>query len=1591
MGVFGSIGKMAARAVELEVKLPGLLRGFTRPLVRPLRIIKQWLHTSRDGKVHLFRNIGRGWKASSTRRWNNFKKFIRSPFKSTGRAIKNLAIGLAVSYAANKVLKTLMGGDGSNGNVKNSAPSFDAPQITPAANQTIDPSIHANDSSRSGDIKKSNAVAKVDLDTKIASAKAELYANRKQAYQIGTHVDRVPDKVESIYAKGNTTNDRLDAIIKLLNKGNEIQNESRRLQSQLLKIEEQKIKSELEKSSELYRNLMKVQAQQNSANSDSIRTAVQKSATTTSSAIKAQTSEYKRIAMESKKSSVMKWLLFGSMLYGINSLVKSFGGFTKLWGEASDRTGSFLQNIGESIGLIKDDMDSAVKAGTETYKPGDEPKDDDKDDLDSNKSFKDKFFNSIDDLKEKRRQYKEEKERKERLQNAIDKTSDKIEQRSDSNLGKTGADSGLAATMAAQVANHYTPSNRIKRAEKNLKKAQSNLDKLRGEYNASSSNLNKAKARLDRGKKLLDNATRNYNANPTARNKKLLDKATELYNRGTAEVNAATKSHNKLGKAFNKAEKLASKASNKYFSALGTQESIANKIQAVKNAGQSVGTKIAESKLGKATSSIASAVKNSAVAKVAGKVTDKLKINLLGKLMKTLGVKLAAKAGGKLIPGLGIGIGAISAVKRMMRGDWIGAFGDISSTAIAQAGYLGTILFPGVATAAGIAASAGIDALVAMHDRKLAEKAIDEGDIKTLVGLGFEWGDLAAIVYGLEGDPEYEGLPANNPLRQALDKYFPTIMSIIKSGGNWTAVLGTAAQLRDCKIKNEFNKKYSTIDDLLKLGLNWVEIAEVVNATPDGHPLRTEFAKALSMNPGLLDHIMRHNSRINNVSITMANIMKKRPDTSAIKKEFIRRYGDLDSFIDSESKIKNSWSSKALKWMGNTANSLGKAIGQTAKKSADLVRGGLKGIKNLQNDIWADVAGIFGGGKSAKKAKEERLAKAKRYEVMAKMADEEGILLSEGGKERGSIDFEEYYKLNKDKVDALVKESPDKKSVWDKIKSGAKWAGKGAINVTKKGIRLLDDYAIPSISMIDLVTKGELHANKSARHLINGAKSLGKGAITVGKAVNEGVETVGKAVGEGAVSGYEASKDAANYVYNKAYYGTSAGATGENTALEGFDPSNVATYAEGTKSHPGGPAIVGDGGKNEVIITPDNKAVITPDEPTLIDLPKGSKVIPEVSPMKFDTPKITKSSRIRGYINGTDDPYKVKSGDVPELLARPEEDETPLEDAVTQIPSMSDRDKRILAAFHWMKANTDLQDHQIAGVIGVMLAESNMDPQAYMKAEKYGTAMHKGIKFLPKGYGAGICQWTSPNSSDTRKADILNYINKTFNKDYTEIEQSSLGEQLAAFKYEIKTKRPKTYRDLKNSESLWDATKIMLSGYENGGDGKYATEEQLNKYTWANGYKGLMETRTKLANDALKVATGHTLDEGEIANQLSEIKSIDYSNDNKSNIDFDFNDIGGSISKLFSSIANDEVFKIMNRSAEPKLTSTQSTAKIKSSLVEKINDKVPESLKRNSEEKKESNPNFQFVAPNITGGAVNTTNITNNYFSVDESKLAEKS
>lgn len=87
----------------------------------------------------------------------------------------------------------------------------------------------------------------------------------------------------------------------------------------------------------------------------------------------------------------------------------------------------------------------------------------------------------------------------------------------------------------------------------------------------------------------------------------------------------------------------------------------------------------------------------------------------------------------------------------------------------------------------------------------------------------------------------------------------------------------------------------------------------------------------------------------------------------------------------------------------------------------------------------------------------------------------------------------------------------------------------------------------------------------------------------------------------------------------------------------------IPKYAKGTKDHPGGLAIVGDGGRQEVVSYGGNM-FLTPDTPTLIDMPKGAEVFPDAD--KF----IASNADLAGAIQQiSDTPQVIVNNDYSDL------------------------------------------------------------------------------------------------------------------------------------------------------------------------------------------------------------------------------------------------------------------------------------------------------------------------------------------------------
>ncbi len=194
------------------------------------------------------------------------------------------------------------------------------------------------------------------------------------------------------------------------------------------------------------------------------------------------------------------------------------------------------------------------------------------------------------------------------------------------------------------------------------------------------------------------------------------------------------------------------------------------------------------------------------------------------------------------------------------------------------------------------------------------------------------------------------------------------------------------------------------------------------------------------------------------------------------------------------------------------------------------------------------------------------------------------------------------------------------------------------------------------------------------------------------------------------------------------------------------------------------------------------------------------------------------------------------------------------------------------------------------GVAGVIYAESGINPKAYNSSEhKDGYAYKdkhapnaKKVTYNGKeyyldqasmmawGYGKGIAQW-----SWTRNFKFRDWYNggadgqktsgiPTMDENAMNITGTTLTTQLAYFWHETQSSGRKGFREKMASiqhvsdgggtselnrafeENIIIGVDAALRGYENGGPG-FASEKFIDKYTWAGGYKGSMQTRVNYA------------------------------------------------------------------------------------------------------------------------------------------------
>lgn len=1105
-----------------------MIEGPIRQVARPILSLRWLFRANRKGRVNIFKNIARRMKLRVKVFSKQAKNFVRHPLKSTKGWIRNAVGGLAMGMAATYALKTLFGGSGNSKPSGSNAPQFNAnpPNLTSGSNGAPPGGMNATKTAGLIDkVTKNNA--KAETANKIAEAKAELTAATKAANSAKPFVSKVPSKLKEIHARGKSSDEKLDTVIELLNQGNQIQNENRRSNEEQLKRQEQDIKNRLYKSSELYRNLTKLQAQQNSANADAIKVGLAENGDKVSKAVASQTSAYQSQVKEAKKSSLLKWILFGGIALGVSSIAKNLGGVGELLSSGFDLMSKGFHSIGNMLGLLHDDntdMANGETSETATGKDKSEGEDYSKDD-------------------------------KAKDDSSIKSTLDQNEKLSD----KLGTSSGKASAVATASYAGKKVGGKALKATKAINSLAKNSSTLKAEKALNKSKVTEQKAAVKQAKEALSAAKKSGDKKSIREARKALKsaksdlKAAKKLSKSATIKSAAGSTANKVKSLVTSAGSAMKDTAVDMAKDAGIDKGIEKVKGGFKKVGSKVGAKVVRSRLGKY-------------------VTDRL--------VRILGAKIAAKAGGRLIPGIGIGIGVLAAGKRIMRGDWLGAFGEIASTTAAQLGELGIVASGGMATAAGIAASFAIDSLVLMHDQRLATEYAEKGDIKNLLSMGFEPADIAEMIYNAvdeSGNPA--PLNKNHPLRKNFESKYKTVVSIASGKDIVPAIILAQGILdHDAPLYKDYEKNYNSVQKLLDRHLSWTDIAEIVESADPNGPLFRDFMKYYDV---AVPAIMRTDSRTNDNALVLGKIAQK--STGDFRKKFETQYGNPKEFLNKHDKIKKSPLSKVLRGFKWGSDKLKKGLSWASKALSAPFEWAWDGLKGIAEDT-ADRLGItklFGG--------KTRVEKEKRKNAIDTVARENGLVVSEKG-EPGTVSPQQFESEYKTQIAEQLKKEKNPQDYYSKLGNAGRNIGK-------------------------VIGKGYIAGHKIKNAIGSGIQSAWGGLKSFGGSALEGIKNVGGSIVDGAESAW-------NWFAGYAEGTKDPGVPYSGSFRVGEAPDKSSKYRNGSTAQ----------GKSEELHYSDGTIGITPGnkkDGVITHLDKGEKVKPTVRPkLKWATKIANKLGRI---------------------------------------------------------------------------------------------------------------------------------------------------------------------------------------------------------------------------------------------------------------------------------------------------------------------------------------------------------------------------
>jgi SLT domain-containing protein/phage-related protein/uncharacterized protein YoxC len=188
-------------------------------------------------------------------------------------------------------------------------------------------------------------------------------------------------------------------------------------------------------------------------------------------------------------------------------------------------------------------------------------------------------------------------------------------------------------------------------------------------------------------------------------------------------------------------------------------------------------------------------------------------------------------------------------------------------------------------------------------------------------------------------------------------------------------------------------------------------------------------------------------------------------------------------------------------------------------------------------------------------------------------------------------------------------------AIWNTLRGGLSGLISRIVSGVKSAWTTAKNHTVNMFNSIKSAVTERFDAIVKAAKELPG--KIGTGIKNMAHKASGGVKHLANALVGGLAQGINGVTGGINWVLDK---------IGVKTRIPKWEPPK---YAKGTSFHPGGPAIVGDGGGPELIRTPSGQIGLSPARSTLVYLPRGTEVLPH-----RETKALLESGLLPAYKDG---------------------------------------------------------------------------------------------------------------------------------------------------------------------------------------------------------------------------------------------------------------------------------------------------------------------------------------------------------------------